>query len=104
MSIRHRAFPDSTATRPDANCGGSHLSTFLQEHDARGVTTASKPNAIYVYDWARWRSQYNGVESICVTKRRSARSACRPVCPDLHTFAKERRKCRGPAGRLSRSR
>ena len=31
----------------------SHLSTFLQEHDARGVTNATKPNAIYAFDWSR---------------------------------------------------
>lgn len=48
---------------PDFQCNASNLSTFLQEHDARGVTTASKPNAIYAYDWARFNAQTNGVES-----------------------------------------
>ena len=48
---------------PDANCDGSHLSTFLEEHDARGVTTASKPNAIYAFDWSRWRAQGAGFEA-----------------------------------------
>jgi hypothetical protein len=48
---------------PDANCNATHLSTFLQEHDARGVTTASKPNAIYAFDWSRWRAQGTGIEA-----------------------------------------
>ena len=48
---------------PDANCDGSHLSTFLEEHDARGVTTASKPNAIYAFDWSRFRAQGAGFEA-----------------------------------------
>jgi ABC-type phosphate transport system substrate-binding protein len=47
----------------DANCDGSHLSTSLEEHDARGVTTASKPNAIYAFDWARYRAQGTGIEA-----------------------------------------
>jgi hypothetical protein len=48
---------------PDANCDGTHLSTFLQEHDARGVTGASKPNAIYAFDWSRFKAQGTGVEA-----------------------------------------
>jgi ABC-type phosphate transport system substrate-binding protein len=48
---------------PDANCDASHLSTFLEEHDARGVTTASKPNAIYAFDWSRFRAQGAGFEA-----------------------------------------
>jgi ABC-type phosphate transport system substrate-binding protein len=47
----------------DANCDASHLSTFLEEHDARGVTTASFPNAIYAFDWARWSAQSKGYEA-----------------------------------------
>ena len=47
----------------DANCDGSHLSTSLQEHDARGVTTVSKPNAIYAFDWSRYRAQGTGIEA-----------------------------------------
>ena len=47
---------------PDANCDASHLSTFLEEHDARGVTLASKPNAIYAFDWSRWNAEGSGVE------------------------------------------
>jgi ABC-type phosphate transport system substrate-binding protein len=48
---------------PDAGCDASHQSTFLEEHDARGVTTASKPNAIYAFDWSRWRAQGTGIEA-----------------------------------------
>ncbi len=47
----------------DANCDASHMSVSLEEHDARGVTTASKPNAIYAFDYARWTAQKNGVEA-----------------------------------------
>jgi ABC-type phosphate transport system substrate-binding protein len=47
----------------DANCGPTHLSTFLEEHDARGVTTASFPNAIYAFDYARWTAQSKGFEA-----------------------------------------
>jgi ABC-type phosphate transport system substrate-binding protein len=47
----------------DANCDVSHQSISLQEHDARGVTTASKPNAIYAFDWSRWQAQGVGVEA-----------------------------------------
>jgi ABC-type phosphate transport system substrate-binding protein len=47
----------------DNNCNASHLSTTIQEHDARGVTAASKPNAIYAFDWARWSAQGTGIEA-----------------------------------------
>jgi ABC-type phosphate transport system substrate-binding protein len=47
----------------DQNCDSSHLSTFLEEHDARGVTTASFPNAIYAFDYARWTAQSTGFEA-----------------------------------------
>ena len=53
----------STATAIDANCDASHQSISLQEHDARGVTAVSKPNAIYAFDWARWNAQCKGVEA-----------------------------------------
>ena len=46
----------------DANCDASHMSIALEEHDARGVTAASKPNAIFVYDWSKWRAQKTGFE------------------------------------------
>jgi len=48
---------------PDANCDASHLSTFHQEHDARSVTTASKPNAIDAFDYSRWTAQSKGTEA-----------------------------------------
>jgi ABC-type phosphate transport system substrate-binding protein len=47
----------------DANCDASHKSVELQEHDARGVTAVSKPNAIYVFDWGRYRAQGTGIEA-----------------------------------------
>ena len=34
----------------------------MQEHDARGVTNANKKNAIFAYDWARFRAQKTGFE------------------------------------------
>ena len=42
---------------PDANCDASHLSTFHEEHDARSVTSASRPNAIDAFDYSRWTAQ-----------------------------------------------
>ena len=47
----------------DANCDASHLSTFLQEHDARAVTLATKPGAIYAFDYARWTAQSKQFEA-----------------------------------------
>ena len=47
----------------DKNCDASHKSIFLQEHDARGVADADKPNAIFAYDWARYRAQQSGFEA-----------------------------------------
>jgi phosphate transport system substrate-binding protein len=48
---------------PDANCDSSHLSTFHEEHDARSVTAANKPNAIDAFDWSRWNAQSDGFEA-----------------------------------------
>jgi hypothetical protein len=47
----------------DANCDASHMSISLEEHDARGVTAASKVNAIYAFDWSRWTAQFKGFEA-----------------------------------------
>jgi ABC-type phosphate transport system substrate-binding protein len=47
----------------DKNCDASHKSILLQEHDARGVTAGSFPNAIYYYDWARYNAQKKGFEA-----------------------------------------
>jgi ABC-type phosphate transport system substrate-binding protein len=47
----------------DANCDAAHSSTFLEEHDARGVTPANFSNAIYAYDYARWTAQSTGFEA-----------------------------------------
>lgn len=48
---------------PDANCDATHMSTFHEEHDARSVTTASKPNAIDAFDYSRWTAQNKGFEA-----------------------------------------
>lgn len=46
----------------DQNCT-TNLAIRLEEHDARGVTTKSKKNAIYMFDWARWSAQRNHFEA-----------------------------------------
>ena len=46
----------------DANCSSGFLSTRLEEHDAEGVTPVTFTNAIYMYDWARFRAQKTGFE------------------------------------------
>jgi phosphate transport system substrate-binding protein len=44
----------------DQNCNASHKSIFLEEHDATGVSTANKSNAIYVFSVAQWNAQGAG--------------------------------------------
>jgi phosphate transport system substrate-binding protein len=46
----------------DKNCNFQNMSISLEEHDARGVSAANKPNAIYMYDWARFRAQKTSFE------------------------------------------
>ena len=46
----------------DQNCNFQSQSIRLEEHDAQGVTNANKPDAIFAYDWARWRAQKSGFE------------------------------------------
>jgi len=46
----------------DQNCDSSHLSTRLQEHDATGVSSVTFQNAIFMYDWGKWRAQKGGFE------------------------------------------
>jgi phosphate transport system substrate-binding protein len=46
----------------DSNCDSSHLATRLEEHDARGVSTVTFQNAIYMYDWGKFRAQKGGFE------------------------------------------
>ena len=46
----------------DQNCDSSHLATRLEEHDARGVVSATFANSIYIYDWARYNAQQKGFE------------------------------------------
>jgi phosphate transport system substrate-binding protein len=46
----------------DANCDSSHLATRLEEHDARGVSSVTFQNAIYMYDWGKFRAQKTGFE------------------------------------------
>ncbi len=45
----------------DAGCNGSHLSTFLEEHDARGVLAADKTNAILPFSYAQWTAASKAV-------------------------------------------
>ncbi len=45
----------------DTNCDSAHLSTFLEEHDARGVSTANKANAVLPFSYAQWNSDAKGV-------------------------------------------
>jgi len=47
----------------DKNCDFAHMSTYLEEHDARGVKPADKPNAIFAYDWGKFRAQKTGFET-----------------------------------------
>jgi phosphate transport system substrate-binding protein len=46
----------------DQNCDSNHLSVRLEEHDARGVPAGFKDNAIYMYDWGKFRAQRTGFE------------------------------------------
>jgi len=46
----------------DKNCNFQNMSIYLEEHDARGVSAANKHNAIYAFDWARFRAQKAGFE------------------------------------------
>jgi len=46
----------------DANCDSSHLSTRLEEHDARGVPDGFKTQAIYAYDWGKYNAQKKNFE------------------------------------------
>ena len=47
----------------DANCDAGHMSISLEEHDARGVTVASRPGAIFAFDWSKWMAQGTGFEA-----------------------------------------
>jgi ABC-type phosphate transport system substrate-binding protein len=47
----------------DNNCDAAHSSTFIEEHDARGVTGANFPNAIYAFDYGKWTAQSSGFEA-----------------------------------------
>jgi phosphate transport system substrate-binding protein len=46
----------------DSNCDSSHLATRLEEHDATGVSSVTFQNAIYMYDWGKFRAQKTGFE------------------------------------------
>jgi hypothetical protein len=46
----------------DQNCNFQNQSIRLEEHDALGVSNANKHNAIYMYDWGKWRAQKTGFE------------------------------------------
>jgi hypothetical protein len=45
----------------DSNCDAGHSSTFLEEHDARGVSAANKPGAIIPFSFAQWTADSKGV-------------------------------------------
>lgn len=45
----------------DQNCNSTHKSTFLQEHDARGIPATQKPNAIYFFSVGQHKAQGTGV-------------------------------------------
>jgi hypothetical protein len=45
----------------DSNCNASHLSIFVEEHDATGVSAANKPNAIIPFSHAQFVAAANGV-------------------------------------------
>ncbi len=40
----------------DANCNSSHLSTFIEEHDAAQIPSASKPYAIFPMSYSQWKA------------------------------------------------
>jgi phosphate transport system substrate-binding protein len=44
----------------DQNCDSAHLSTFLEEHDARGISAANKASAIYFFSVSQWNAQASG--------------------------------------------
>ena len=46
----------------DENCNSSNLATRLEEHDAQGVASNTFQNAIYMYDWGKFRAQKTGFE------------------------------------------
>jgi hypothetical protein len=45
----------------DQNCDSSHLATRINQDDARNVSSESFQNAIFVYEWADWRTQKSNV-------------------------------------------
>ena len=44
----------------DQNCDSSHLATRINQDDARNVSSQTFQNAIFVYEWADWRTQKTG--------------------------------------------
>ncbi len=44
----------------DQNCDASHLATRINQDDARNVSGVTFQNAIFVFEWADWRSQKSG--------------------------------------------
>ena len=44
----------------DQNCDSSHLATYITQDDATAIPAAQFPNAIFVFEWADWRSQKTG--------------------------------------------
>ena len=44
----------------DQNCDAAHMSTYVEEHDARGIVSGDKPNAIYFFSVGQWNAEKNG--------------------------------------------
>jgi hypothetical protein len=44
----------------DQNCDSTHLATRINQDDARNVAGQTFQNAIFVFEWADWRSQKSG--------------------------------------------
>ena len=44
----------------DQNCDSAHLATRINQDDARNVSGVTFQNAIFVFEWADWRSQKSG--------------------------------------------
>jgi ABC-type phosphate transport system substrate-binding protein len=44
----------------DQNCDSSHLATYITQDDATAIPSTQFSNAIFVFEWADWRSQKTG--------------------------------------------
>lgn len=76
----------------DQNCNAANKSTFLQEHDARGVAAANRQGAILPFSYGQW----NAAENFLVPDRRAGvvLNLINNVTPNLATIKE------APAGRF----